>query len=182
MLFHIVNSVACCEATRTTSTVTCMGKMERKPLDQHQKDDARRLRSLWDKLHGEVSQAAFAADNGIGQTQGSVEQYLNGRIPLNLSVAIKFASGLRCRVADFSPTMGKELEKVYDDPRAARLADMFCSFTEEEKNAVYMDAAAKTAGNRALRKETGPALKPARNERVESALKAKAPKLEGEKK
>jgi SOS-response transcriptional repressor LexA len=55
-----------------------------------------------------VSQERFGLDHDIG-SQGMVWQYLNGHRPLNLSVALKFAKGLRVAVEDFSPRLAHEL-------------------------------------------------------------------------
>lgn len=57
-----------------------------------------------------VTQAKFGEENNIGN-QGVVWQYLHARIPLNKEAAVKFASGLGCRVEEFSPRLAKELEE-----------------------------------------------------------------------
>lgn len=80
----------------------------RKPLEPWQIRDAARLKELFAKRAGK-SQLQFAIDNKIGETQGAVEQYLNGRIPLNLSAALKFAEGLGVAVEEFSPTIAQQL-------------------------------------------------------------------------
>lgn len=93
-----------------------MARSGRKPLEDWQKSDATRLKALWDKRDPKVSQAAFAVAQGIGETQGIVWQYLNGAIPLNLDVAVKFADGLKCDVRDFSPTLAERRAKLTEPP------------------------------------------------------------------
>jgi len=89
-------------------------------LEQWQIDDAARLKALF-KARTRLSQEDFGAAHGIG-SQGMVWQYLNARSPLNLAAAIKFARGLEIGVADFSPTLAKELEPAITAPPAAELA------------------------------------------------------------
>src|SRR5690625_6091779 len=63
-----------------------------------------------------VSQRVFGSIAGIG-SQSLVCQYLNGRTPLNLAVAVKFAHGLGVQVKDFSPRLAKELQEIVDAAR-----------------------------------------------------------------
>jgi len=84
-----------------------MDKTRRKPVEPWQKEDAGRLKALYDAT-GREAQEKFGGRHGIG-SQALVWQYLNAYIPLNLKVAIKFALGLNCKVADFSPTLAAEL-------------------------------------------------------------------------
>jgi len=62
-----------------------------------------------------MSQLEFGQAYEIGN-QGMVWQYLNADKPkgsvLNVSAAIKFAKGLSCRVADFSPSIQAEIDKI----------------------------------------------------------------------
>lgn len=109
MLVHSVNSIARCAPNSAAIRLAVMGKTRRKPLEDWQADDAARLKKLWEKRDPKVSQAAFAVENKIGETQGVVWQYLNGVIPLNLGVALKFARGLKCNIADFSPRLARAL-------------------------------------------------------------------------
>lgn len=81
-------------------------------LKQWQIDDAKRLKALFNK-NAELSQLDFGSRYDIG-SQGMVWQYLGGRAPLNIKVAVKFAVGLRCEVADFSPTLAQELATLAD--------------------------------------------------------------------
>jgi len=62
-----------------------------------------------------MSQLEFGQAYGIGN-QGMVWQYLNADNPkgsaLNVSAAIKFATGLACKVSDFSPAIQEEINKI----------------------------------------------------------------------
>lgn len=90
-----------------------MNKTRRKPLEPWQIDDAARLKAIYEAAGGE-SQEKFGARTNIGG-QALVWQYLNGYIPLNLKVAVRFASGLNCRVADFSPRLAEELPPAHEN-------------------------------------------------------------------
>ena len=57
------------------------------------------------------SQREFGAAMGIG-SQALVWQYLNGRTPLNLNVALKFAQGLNVQIKEFSPRLSKEMQEI----------------------------------------------------------------------
>lgn len=80
-------------------------------MDQWQIDDAARLRALFDAQS--LTQEAFGERYGIG-SQSLVWQYLNGYIPLNLHAAARFAVGLKCEVADFSPRLAQLLPARID--------------------------------------------------------------------
>jgi len=105
MLVPIVNSIPRCSAISNANKVLAMGR-PRKKLDKWQRDDAERLKRLFEQ--SDQSQEAFALQNDLG-TQGNVWQYLNGHIPLNLDAALKFAAGLGVTVAAFSPTLAARL-------------------------------------------------------------------------
>lgn len=81
---------------------------KRKQLELWQQEDARRLRQLFNE-RTKLGQEAFGAEFKIG-SQGMVWQYLNGKTPLNIGAASKFAKGLKCSIQDFSPTLA---EAVY---------------------------------------------------------------------
>lgn len=73
-------------------------------------EEAANLKALF-KDRVRMSQADFGAEFDIG-TQGMVWQYLNARSALNQDAALKFAKGLGCSVADFSPRLAAKLEEV----------------------------------------------------------------------
>ena len=88
-----------------------------KTLNQSQLSDAKRLKEIfteWQtkcKLAGlDASQAASGDLLGIGQS--AVNQYLNGKIPLNVDVAAKFASLLSRPVHHFSVALAEDISNL----------------------------------------------------------------------
>lgn len=84
------------------------------PLTPAQLDDAARLKQRfaeWQKRQKDAGQPASqdAAGELLGFNQSALSQYLNGRIPLNVGAATRFASVLGCTVADFSPRLQEQL-------------------------------------------------------------------------
>lgn len=81
------------------------------PLSQDQKDDALRLLAAWEefkKANPGASQEKFAADCGW-KTQGTINQYLHGRIPLNLSALLRMCRVLNIDPGSVSPTLAAQL-------------------------------------------------------------------------
>jgi len=87
--------------------------MPAKPLTPEQKQDAERLKGIYDERKKELklSQELLADEFGFS-AQSVVNQYLIGRIPLNVKTAVKFAEHLRCRVSDFSPSIQHEIDRL----------------------------------------------------------------------
>ncbi|MCL1825444.1 MAG: helix-turn-helix domain-containing protein [Betaproteobacteria bacterium] len=87
--------------------------MPAKPLTLEQKQDAERLKGIYDERKDvlRLSQEMLADEFGFS-AQGAVNQYLTGRIPLNVKTAVKFAEHLRCRVSDFSPSIQREIDRL----------------------------------------------------------------------
>lgn len=93
--------------------------------------DALRLKALLEKhrdANQAYSQASFAAQHGLG-SQAKLWQMLNpgnakGR-PLNLAAAIAFANGLKCSVADFSPSLQNSIDLI---------SQFRCNFSVNEKS------------------------------------------------
>lgn len=84
--------------------------MARRELTVEEKSDAQRLKALWDtRFSGEMSQMEAAHRCGWS-TQGAFNQYLNGKIPLNLSALIKISSALGVEPGEISPRLSRELE------------------------------------------------------------------------
>lgn len=81
--------------------------MAKRELEPWQQEDIARLREIFERSG--MTQEQFAQDYGIGTTQAAVGHYLCGRNALNLENAIKFATGLGCGVADFSPRLAAVL-------------------------------------------------------------------------
>lgn len=126
-----VNRIMNCGASSIAYTVP---PMKRKSVEKTktQGEDARRLKARWDEIPrdapGGLSQEEFAARYGI--TQSAVSQYLHGKIPLNMTTAIKFAIHLNCKVVDFSPTIATEI--IDAATRASH--DLFIAKDGVEKN------------------------------------------------
>lgn len=103
------------------------------PLTPEQKADAVRLKSLFQnwkeerRARGELgSQDAFSDLVGFGQS--AVNQYLNGKIPLNPAAAAKFSRVLKCQISDFSETIAAQASEIAqattlvgDEPKAETL-------------------------------------------------------------
>ena len=87
--------------------------MSNAPLSPSQKADARRLHELFKTKKQELglTQEALAYEMGFsGQTV--VSQYLTGRIPLNIRVAVQFARHLHVAVADFSEDLQRDIDEL----------------------------------------------------------------------
>ncbi len=97
--------------------LAAMDTKKKRKLEDWQVDDAARLKQLFDE-RSKLSQEEFGAKFEIG-SQGMVWQYLNGRSPLNLTAAIKFAHGLGVKVADFSATLERQLDPITNAMNAA---------------------------------------------------------------
>ncbi len=82
------------------------------PGDKVRAKEAAALKSIFDSKKQKISQAAFGELYQIG-TQGMVWQYLNNERPINKDAAVKFAKGLKVSVADFSPRLAKEIERMH---------------------------------------------------------------------
>jgi transcriptional regulator with XRE-family HTH domain len=80
----------------------------RRPLTAEERQDAERLRRLWnarrEDLH--LSQVKAAEEMGFA-SQAAVSQYLNARVPLNMSAVAKFAQLLHTKIEEISPRYAK---------------------------------------------------------------------------
>jgi len=87
--------------------------MPARSLTHEQKQDAERLKGIYDgrKKELRLSQELLADEFGFSG-QSTVNQYLIGKIPLNVKTAVKFAEHLRCRVSDFSPSIQHEIDRL----------------------------------------------------------------------
>ena len=81
-----------------------MGQSKRSHIEPVHIEEAGRLKATYKERVVDMSQAAFGEVFGIG-SQGMVWQYLNARSPLGLEAAHRFAAGLSCQIADFSPRL-----------------------------------------------------------------------------
>lgn len=84
--------------------------MPSKPLNQSQQQDAQRLKKLFELRKQQdpaLNQERLAQRCGW-KTQGAVNQYLNGKIPLNLKALQKFAAALNFSIEQVSPDLAQE--------------------------------------------------------------------------
>lgn len=188
MLLRDVNSDARCTPTSSAIRLLRMAKKRRKPLEPWQKEDSDRLLDLWNKAkdaNPHLSQRQFAEDNHIGdESQGIVWQYTHGVIPLNVDVAIKFANGLKCNVADFSPRLEAERERLaaeggqlaLPDQLSASMAQAILAYAAQlsaaQQNALLHNLKQAVEANEVVKTSLKiPELRHAADSRVADALK-----------
>jgi transcriptional regulator with XRE-family HTH domain len=76
----------------------------RRPLNNEEINDTKRLRNVWDEKLKTASFTQKQVSEAFGfKNQSAISQYLNGRIPLNLEVAAKFAKYLKVPLREISP-------------------------------------------------------------------------------
>lgn len=85
------------------------------PLTQEQLAEAARLKTLfatWQKGQREAGlpSSQEAISDQLGFNQSALSQYLNGRIPLNVAAARKFAALIGASIGDFSPSLAAQLD------------------------------------------------------------------------
>ena len=82
-------------------------------LTPEQIEDAARLKAIYTAKKSELnlSQLKLGEDYEIG-SQGMVWQYLNGKAPLNVDAATKFANALKTTIDAFSPSIALSIEKA----------------------------------------------------------------------
>lgn len=85
-----------------------MTDRKRSKITDVHREEAARLKSIWDDGRPHRTQAVFGEHYGLGN-QANVGHYLNGRSALNAKAAAAFATELGCSVADFSPRVADEL-------------------------------------------------------------------------
>lgn len=107
MLFIQSNSVAICSFINSANKMDVMGKKtKRRDLTAREKAAQQNLFRIWsEKKRGLGLTQDSAADKMGFKTQGAVNQYLNGRIPLNTDTVIKFAA-----ILEVAP---KEIDKEF---------------------------------------------------------------------
>ncbi len=91
-------------------TMPCMET--KKSLTTEQLEDAKRLKALYESKKKERGITQYTIADELDITQGAVGHYLNGRNALNAPIASAFARMLGVNVADFSPTLAKEIESM----------------------------------------------------------------------
>lgn len=85
------------------------------PLTPDQLAEAARLKSLfatWQKGQREAGlpSSQESISDLLGFNQSALSQYLNGRIPLNIAAARKFANLIGADIGDFSPSLAALIE------------------------------------------------------------------------
>lgn len=106
-------------------------------------EEAARLKAIWDKTEAERRQAGVGTQGAFGDTfgignQAAVGFFLNGKTALSLKAAHGFATGLKCKIEDFSPRLAKlAFEDMRADlhlsPDALNFARLFDQLTPEGK-------------------------------------------------
>jgi transcriptional regulator with XRE-family HTH domain len=87
--------------------------MSTRKITAEQKEDAARLMRIYleHKAKYGLTQDQLADELGFA-VQSAVNQYLNGKIALNMEAAVKFAERFNCRVSDFSPSLQQRIDKI----------------------------------------------------------------------
>lgn len=80
-----------------------------KRLTTEQLKDAERLKALYESKKKDLGITQQYIADELGITQSAVGHYLNGRNALNMSSAMMFAKILNVQIADFSPSLAKEV-------------------------------------------------------------------------
>ena len=107
MLLAQVNSRAGC--LNISGANILEGMKNRKPLEQWQKDDAARLQRAWHAFSKENNWSQMDLAHACDwKTQGAVNQYLLGKIPLNWPALMKLCRALGVNPRDISPTLANE--------------------------------------------------------------------------
>lgn len=88
-----------------------MSESKRAKITDEHRQEAARLKALWDDGRPRRTQAVFGEVYGLGN-QANVGHYLAARSPLNAKAAAAFASELKCSVADFSPRLADEIAQL----------------------------------------------------------------------
>jgi len=99
------------------------------PLTTEQLEDAARLKTLfaaWQKKQREAGlpSSQEALSDQLGFNQSALSQYLNGRIPLNIATATKFANLIGCAVSDFSRALADEIGKYVPPAESVNIEQM----------------------------------------------------------
>ena len=99
--------------------------MPAKPLTEEQLQDARRLSEAFDRAKDRdpsLTQESLAHSCGW-KTQGTVSQYMRGKIPLNMAALLKFCEALQSMPEEISPQIAEKL-KITSLDRAISAANL----------------------------------------------------------
>ena len=78
--------------------------MVERVLSQAEKDDAKRLKLLWQSKKDDLGLSQVKAAKELGyHSQGAISQYLNGKVAMNFHAVAKFAKLLRVDVQEIAP-------------------------------------------------------------------------------
>lgn len=100
---------------------------KRKIVTDEHREEARRLRAIWDQRKPELmargvgTQEKFGARYDIGN-QAATGFFLNGKVALSLKAAHGFARGLGCQIEDFSPRLARTVHGRFDEQLAERFS------------------------------------------------------------
>ena len=102
-------------------TLSSKRKMSRRKLTEVEQADTARLQAAWASKGKEKNLTQTAASKIFGfKNQSAVSQYLNGRIPVNMAIAAKFADLLSIPLSAISPRYSTASS---DSPMLRRLLD-----------------------------------------------------------
>lgn len=109
------SSYAVCENISSANKVRAM-KAPRRELTSEERAECARLKAIFEKRQKEArDQGARMTQETLGNSigwrsgQSAVNQYLNGKVPLNLEALLKFAAELRFSPGEVSPRLASEI-------------------------------------------------------------------------
>lgn len=113
------SSVAVCEYISTTNKVRSMSKSLRRELTNEEQGECARLKAIFEerrkeaKDHGQrLTQESLGYACGWKSGQSAVNQYLNGKVALNLEALLKFSAELRFEPSEVSPRLAAEIARA----------------------------------------------------------------------
>ena len=97
-------------------------KTQKRQLTPEELAECAALKAIFVRAKSETGLTQEAAADALGfKTQGAVSQYLNGKIALNLSVAIKFSGLLNVPISDFSKRLAASTSIAAIGPASASI-------------------------------------------------------------
>lgn len=123
--------------------------MPAKPLTQQQLNDAQRLKAAfraWQARRA-INHLPFSQDFCSEQLQfgqSAMNQYLNGKIPLNLAAATKFSRLIGVPIGHYSPALERELSQLVRGLPASAEGEAAWPFPEiDQKKLADLDQASR---------------------------------------
>lgn len=103
---------------------------KRKPLTDQETATAKRLSSIWNEQKKSLGiksqeQLAHLMD---WTTQGAVNQYLLGKIPLNIETGIKFAQVLQVPIDRINPEWAETIRSVQSSSEPSGISEHSASY------------------------------------------------------